>query len=184
MPWQFTEKKSLFNKWCRNSWIFTCKNKLMSINIYLTTYKISNSKQITVQILRNETTKLLVKSIRGKKSHNLRSGKDLLNMTIKVQPIKKKNQFSSVIQLCLPLCHPMDCSMPGFPVHHQLLELAQTHVHQVSDASQPSPPLLSPSPPAFNLYQHQHLDYIKFFKRYNLEDKPHDGRKYLCKQYI
>ena len=105
MPWQFTEKKSLFNKWCRNSWIFTCKNKLMSINIYLTTYKISNSKQITVQILRNETTKLLVKSIRGKKSHNLRSGKDLLNMTIKVQPIKKKKsvQFShSVVFASLP----------------------------------------------------------------------------------
>ena len=51
----------------------------------------------------------------------------------------------------------MDYSMPGFPVHHQLLELAQTHVHQVSDAIQPSHPLLSPSPPAFNLSQHQGL---------------------------
>ena len=48
----------------------------------------------------------------------------------------------------------MDCSMPGFPVHHQFLKLAQTHVHQVSDAIQPSHPLLSPSPPAFNLSQH------------------------------
>ena len=46
---------------------------------------------------------------------------------------------------------PMDCSTPGLPVHHQLLELAQTHVHQVSDAIQPSHPLLSSSPPAFNL---------------------------------
>ena len=45
------------------------------------------------------------------------------------------------------LCNPMDCSTPGFPVHHQLLELAQTHVHRVSDGIQPSHPLLSPSPP-------------------------------------
>ena len=51
----------------------------------------------------------------------------------------------------------MDCSIPGFPVHHQLSELAQTHVHQIGDAIQPSHPLLSPSPPAFNLYQHQGL---------------------------
>ena len=51
----------------------------------------------------------------------------------------------------------MDCSTPGFPVHHQLLELTQTHVHQVRDATQPSYPLSSPSPPAFNLSQHQDL---------------------------
>ena len=55
------------------------------------------------------------------------------------------------------LCDPMDCSMPGFPVHDQLPELAQTHVHQAGDAIQPSHPLLSPSPPAFNLSQHQGL---------------------------
>ena len=67
-------------------------------------------------------------------------------------------QFSSVTQLCLTLCGPMDCSTAGFPVHHQLPELAQTHVHQVSDAIlQPSHPLLSRSPPAFNLSQHQGL---------------------------
>ena len=52
---------------------------------------------------------------------------------------------------------PMDCSTPGFPVHHQLLELALTHVHQVGDAIQPFHPLLSPSPPTFNLPQHQGL---------------------------
>ena len=51
----------------------------------------------------------------------------------------------------------MDCSMPGFPVHHQCPELTQTHVHRVGDAIQPSHPLLSPSPPAFNLSQHQGL---------------------------
>ena len=55
--------------------------------------------------------------------------------------------FSSVGQSCLSLCDRPDCSMPGFPVHHQLLEPAQTHVHQVSDAIQPSHPLSSPSPP-------------------------------------
>ena len=66
-------------------------------------------------------------------------------------------QFSSVAQSCLTLCIPMDCSMPGFPVHHQLPEFTQTHVHRVSDAIQPSHPLSSPSPPAFNHSQHQGL---------------------------
>ena len=65
--------------------------------------------------------------------------------------------FSSVAQSCQTLCHPMDCSMPGFPVHHQLPESTQTHVHQVNDAIQPSHPLSSPSPPALNLSQHQGL---------------------------
>ena len=55
--------------------------------------------------------------------------------------------------MCPTPCKPMDCSMTGFPVHHQLLELAKTHVHQVSDIIQPSHPLSSPSPPPFNLSQ-------------------------------
>ena len=57
-------------------------------------------------------------------------------------------QFSSVTQSCPTLCDPMNCSMPGLPVHHQLPESTQTHVHWVCDAIQPSHPLLSPSPPA------------------------------------
>ena len=65
--------------------------------------------------------------------------------------------FSSVTQSCLTLCNPMDCSMPGLPVHHQLSELAQTHVHCIGGAIQPSYPLLSPSPPAFNPSQPQGL---------------------------
>ena len=65
--------------------------------------------------------------------------------------------ISSVAQSCPTLCHPMDCSTPGFPVHHQLPELAQTHVHWVGDAIQPSHPLSSPSDPVFNLSQHQGL---------------------------
>ena len=67
------------------------------------------------------------------------------------------SQFSSVAQLCPTLCDPMDCSMLGFPVHHQLPELTQTHVHQVGEAIQPSHLLSSPSLPAFNLSQNQGL---------------------------
>ena len=67
------------------------------------------------------------------------------------------HQFSSVAQSCLTLCDPMDRSTPGFPVHHQLPELAQTHVHRVGDAIQPSRPLSSPSSPALNLSQHRGL---------------------------
>ena len=65
-------------------------------------------------------------------------------------------QFSSVAPSCLILCDHMDCSTPGFPVLHHLPELAQTHVHQVGDAIQPSHPLSFPSP-AFNLSQHRGL---------------------------
>ena len=70
---------------------------------------------------------------------------------------QNSSQFSSVAQLCPTVCNSMDCSTPGFPVHHQLLELDQTHAYRVGDAIQPSHPLSSPSPPAFNLFQHQGL---------------------------
>ena len=66
-------------------------------------------------------------------------------------------QFSSVTQSCLTLCDPMNRSKPGLPVHHQLPEVTQTHVHWVSDAIQPSHPLSSPSPPAPNPSQHHSL---------------------------
>ena len=66
-------------------------------------------------------------------------------------------QFSSGAQSCPTLCDSMDCSTPGFPVHHQLLEVTQTSVHWVSDAIWPFRPLSSPSPLAFNLSQHQGL---------------------------
>ena len=66
-------------------------------------------------------------------------------------------QFSSVAQSCPTLCDPMNFSTPGLPVHHQLPESTQPHVHRVGDAIQPSPPLSSPSPPALNLSQHQGL---------------------------
>ena len=72
-------------------------------------------------------------------------------------PNNNNIQFSSVAQSCLTLCDAMDCGMPGLPVHHQLPEFTQTHVHWVSDDIQLSHPLLSPSPPTFNLSQHQSL---------------------------
>ena len=72
---------------------------------------------------------------------------------------KEKNKYliSSVAQSCPTLCDPMDCSTPGLPVHHRLLEPTQTHVHCISDVIQPSHPLSSPSPPALNLSQHEGL---------------------------
>ena len=66
-------------------------------------------------------------------------------------------QFSSLTQSCLTLCDPMDCSKPGLPVHHQHPELAQTHIHWVGNAIEPSYPLSSLSPPVFNLSQQQGL---------------------------
>ena len=77
--------------------------------------------------------------------------------SFKTREIHSFFQFSSIAQSCLTLCDPMDCSIPGFHLHHQLPELVQTHVHWVGDAIQPSHPLSSPSPPAFNFSQHQGL---------------------------
>ena len=74
-----------------------------------------------------------------------------------VTELLTETQFSSVTRSCPALCNPVDCSTLGFPVLHQLPELTQTHVHGVGDAIQPSHPLSSPSPPSFNLSQHQGL---------------------------
>ena len=81
--------------------------------------------------------------------HDLPTEKEQHAYTLKV--------VSSVTQSCLILCDPMNRSTPGLPVHHQLPEFTQTHVHAVSDAIQPSHPLSSPSPPAPNPSQHQSL---------------------------
>ena len=110
--------------------------------------------------------------------HNWATSLSYINMTQAVSriykelvPIRKRDttqllnyakdlntsQFSSVTQSCPTLCNPIDCSTPGFPVRHKHPELIQTHIHQVSDAIQPSHPLWSPSPPAFSLFQHQGL---------------------------
>ena len=78
-------------------------------------------------------------------------------MTFPSRVDKPSVQFSSVTQSCPTLCDPMNRSMPGLPVHHQLLEFTQTHVHLVNDAVQPSHPLSSPSPPVPNPSKHQSL---------------------------
>ena len=78
-------------------------------------------------------------------------------LILRVSGCLTSSQFSSVAQSCPTLCKPMDSSTPGLPVHHQLPEFTQTHVHWVGDAIQPSHPLLSPSPPTFHLSQHQGL---------------------------
>ena len=86
--------------------------------------------------------------------------KVLLNYAVYIKYIKNLNarsQFSSVAQSCLTLCNPQDCSTPGLPVHHQLLEPTQTHVHRVGDAIQSSHPLSSLSSSAFNLSQQKGL---------------------------
>ena len=79
--------------------------------------------------------------------------KTLVNLTA----LNTKTQFSSAAQSCPTLCDPMNRSTPGLPVHHQLPEFTQIHVHRVGDAIQPSNPLSSPSPPALNPSQHQSL---------------------------
>ena len=86
---------------------------------------------------------------RQKKNHKILSMDDKINLL--------SVQFSSVTQSCPTLCDPMNCSTPGLPVRHQLPEFTQTHVHQVSDAIQPSHPRSSPSPPAPNPSQWQSL---------------------------
>ena len=94
--------------------------------------------------------KLLTSTGSQKKRESSRKAPASLTM------LKPFTMFSSVTQSCLSLCNSMDCSTPGFPVHHQLPELAQTQVHQLNNAIQPSHPLLTLSS-AFNLAQHQGL---------------------------
>ena len=76
---------------------------------------------------------------------------------------RHNNTFSSVAQSCPTLCDPINCSIPGLPVHHQLPEFTHTHVHRVRDAIQPSHPLSSPSPPALNPSKHQSFPMSQLF---------------------
>ena len=95
-----------------------------------------------------------------------------------------KIQFSSVTQSCLILCNPMDCSMPGFPVHHQLLELDQTYVHRVSDAIQPSHPLLFPFPPrsvfpSIRVFSNESVLHIRWPKYWSFSLSISSSNEYL-----
>ena len=110
---------------------------------------------------------ILLSEVDRQKKRNLKVencilfGRPKRGLQPRTQPLKLSLFYVSSVQFSaqshLTLCNPMDCSTPGFPVHHQLLELTQTHVHRVSDAIQLLNPLSSPSPPAFNLFQHQGL---------------------------
>ena len=103
------------------------------------------------------------------KSHERVEGANKIRCAVKMKEelkgVKKKTYILKVVISSVQFshsvlsnsCDPMDCSMTGFPVHHQLPEFAQSHVHRVGDAIQPSHPLSSPSPPAFSLSQHQGL---------------------------
>ena len=82
---------------------------------------------------------------------------------IKMSQYMMNNAISSVAQLCPTLCDPMNCRMPGLPVHHQFPEFTQTHIHRVSDAIQPSHPLSSPYSPAPNPSQHQSFPMSQLF---------------------
>ena len=93
----------------------------------------------------------------GPNSHPLHWQTDSLPLSHLGSPYLTSVQFSSVAQSCPTLCNPMNRSTPGLPVHHQLPEFTQTHIHRVSDAIQPSQPLSSPSPPAPNPSQQQSL---------------------------
>ena len=122
--------------------------KIVGININNLRY----SDDITLMALSKEELKSLLMKVKEE------SEKDGLKLNVKKTKIMASDPISSVHSLShVRLCDPMDCSMPGLPVHHQLLEPAQTLVHRVGDAIQPSHSLSYPSPPAFNLSQHQGL---------------------------
>ena len=121
----------------------------------------SNSKhnQLDAQLVLNTFKLALLGPERGEgwfQKFLLLPGFETFHRVSQTLPLTKVCRCS-VAKSCLTLCNPMDCSMSAFPVHQQLLELTQTHVHRVGDAIQPSHPLSSPSPPAFNLSQHQGL---------------------------
>ena len=116
-------------------------------------------------ILCSQRERSCLQSAKTRPGADCRSDHELLiaKFRLKLKKVGKTSrpfssvQFSSVTQLCLTLCDLMNRSTPGLPVHHQLLEFTQTHVHLVGDVIQPSHPLSSPSPPAPNPSQHQSL---------------------------
>ena len=137
-----------FSEW-KHLWVNPCLNQYAKINFVL-------SKVISVMKLDGTWTTM------SKRIWRIKTVSSVLSLLLKFicqgsLILSESYIFSSVAQLCPTLCDPMDCSTPGFPVRHQLLELAHTHARQVSDAIQPSHPLSCTSPPTFNLSQHQGL---------------------------
>ena len=126
------------------------KDILIIASVILMTNQGTKSRKFSI-------SSLVKGSLNQYQPHQEHSHKKESEEQIRLSFIFNSVQFSSVTQLCPTLCNPMNCSMPGLPVHHQLPESTQTYVHWVSDAIQPSHPLSSPSPPALNLSQHQGL---------------------------
>ena len=119
------------------------------------TPEIQPCKTTIIQLKKNKDIHALRKvGIPGKRNDVARVQRQ---KRIRWVPMFDMYQFSSVAQSCPTLWDPMDYSMLGLPVYHQLPEFTQTHAHRVSDAIQPSHPLLTSSPPMFNLSQHQGL---------------------------
>ena len=125
-------------------------------------YQIEKRKQVLLRMWRKENSCLLLKEYKLVERAIMENSMGI-SQKMKNRATTRPNipfctyPVSSVAQMCLVLCNPMDCSTPGFPAHHQLPEPAQTHVHRVHDAMQPSHPLSLPSPPVFNIFQHQDL---------------------------
>ena len=128
--------------------------ELSKLNNMKTTPSIKKQKQIWT----NTSRKIQRQQISTWKNAHITRHQGNANLKPNGIPLYNYSaQFSSVAQLCLILCDPMNRSTPGLPVHHQLPEFTQTHDHRVGDAIQPSHPLSSPSPPAPNPSQHQSL---------------------------
>ena len=118
---------------------------------------LSRTKMVTVLLYNSLLRPQLKSSLSSEHQFKVLRKISIIQDLCLTEARKLQIQFSSVTQSCPTLCDPMDCSTPGLPVYHQLPEFTQTHVHRVNDAIQPDHPLLSPSPPAFNLSQHQGL---------------------------
>ena len=136
-------------------WDSPGKNTGVGCHFLLQCMKVKSESEVAQSCL--TLNNLMDCSLPGSSIHGIFQGRVLEWGAIAFSNIFASVQFSSVTQSCPTLCDPMNRSTPGLPVHHQLPEFTQTHIHRVSDAIQPSHPLSSPSPPAPNPSQHQSL---------------------------
>ena len=146
--------------------IILCQNKtfirlFLKCEVYLDFFKIKKLKVVGVRTRTRpvdpKAEDILVGPSHPSPCHSSVCQTHFARHTKKIHNAIAFHMISSVAQSCPTLCDPINRSTPGLPVHHQLPEFTQTHVHRVSDAIQPSHPLSSPSPPTFNLSQHHGL---------------------------